>query len=420
MVQPPGQPRILGLYSHGGAGHLSALQSVIATLGSAYRVTPLAPLRDLCVDLDPCSWLSGRRYDGEDLYNALAARGQVRLQSLLAAAGTWAFPLRRAGIVRRLSAHVGAARPDLILSTMPFINAAVLEVAQAYDVPFLVVACDLDLRYYVRGLHRPPVDRFRITLPFAEPSLRQPLQAAGLTPAQQVHVGFPLRPALAQPVTAAQMQAWRAAAHMPQDRPVLVLMMGGAGSNLAEAYVRTLLRLPEALHLVVLTGRNAALHRRLSALRPSGPVSLMPVGFTAEVHRLLGAADVLLTKPGATSVMEGMSLGIPMLLDCTRGIISWERANVRFAEQHQAAEAVHHLADLPAMLRRALARPRRFAATAPFVDFAARLPQVVAALLNAPGHRHVPAETFAKDPSHVSLLTLSGAAGDLERSDYRA
>lgn len=387
------RPNILGLYSHGGAGHLSALESVVAALGDAYQVNQVAPLRQICAAVDPIRRLTRGRWDGEDLYNALAARGRNRQVSLLAAAGARLFPLRRPGLVRLLSAYVATTRPDLILSTMPFINGALWAVAQAHRIPLLVVTCDLNLAYYVSGIERPAGDLFALTYAFAEATIAASLASAKLLPTQLLHVGFPLRPVFTEPISAAQMQALRLEAGLPRDRSIVVIMMGGAGSRIAEDYVRVLRRGGHRLHLVILTGRNAALKTRLDALPPTPQVTLTTVAFTAAVQRLLGCADVLITKPGATSVMEAMSLGIPMLLDCTQGVIAWERDNVAFATRRGAA-AVRHISDVPQLLLAQLQQPRSFAATAPFVDFPTRLRQTVRRLLT-PATAGLPAPALA-------------------------
>ena len=64
--------------------------------------------------------------------------------------------------------------------------------------------------------------------------------------------------------------------------------------------------------LVVVCGRNEKLRAELAAERWQIPVDVL--GFVDNLHEIMAAADVLVTKGGPGSVIEGCLSGLPILI----------------------------------------------------------------------------------------------------------
>jgi len=132
------------------------------------------------------------------------------------------------------------------------------------------------------------------------------LRARGM-PAGRVHItGIPVMPGFTEP---ANERADRDAA-----RPVLLMVSGGAGVGDLPSMAERVLALGEGTRVIAVAGRHAETKLALDALALRHPGRLVAVGFTNEMHTLMGAADLVVTKPGGLTVSECLALGKPMLL----------------------------------------------------------------------------------------------------------
>ena len=75
-------------------------------------------------------------------------------------------------------------------------------------------------------------------------------------------------------------------------------------------------------------------------------------GYTDQVHFLMRAADLLITKPGALTISEAFVLGLPMLLHDP--IPGPETENAIYATRHGAAVWLHPREDLARSVRKLL------------------------------------------------------------------
>ena len=141
------------------------------------------------------------------------------------------------------------------------------------------------------------------------------MRARGL-PEDRLHVtGIPVMPAFSDPASPAlDRAACRAALGLAVDRPVVLVVSGGAGVGDLPTMVADLLAQPGDFQVIAVAGRNAEAHAALQALAPRHAGRLVAVGFTDRMQELMAAADLVVTKPGGLTVSECLALGRPMLL----------------------------------------------------------------------------------------------------------
>jgi processive 1,2-diacylglycerol beta-glucosyltransferase len=143
------------------------------------------------------------------------------------------------------------------------------------------------------------------------------LRARGI-PADRIHVtGIPVMPAFSQPdVPALARNACVAELGLDPSRPVLLMASGGAGVGDLASMVERVLGLGGEgnFQVIAVAGRNAEAHGKLQALAARHPGRVVAIGFTNEMHKLMAAADLVVTKPGGLTVSECLALGKPMLL----------------------------------------------------------------------------------------------------------
>ncbi len=162
------------------------------------------------------------------------------------------------------------------------------------------------------------------------------MAARGLDPERVFVTGIPIVPEFLPPPDA--NEARRAAARRfgldPEEKTVL-LMGGGAGVGDMRSLAAALLDLPVRFRLVALAGNNRPLLAELKALAAERPGRLLPLGFSNEVHLLLQAADLVVTKPGGLTTAECLALGKPMLVHSP--IPGQEEHNADFLLENGAA-----------------------------------------------------------------------------------
>lgn len=129
-------------------------------------------------------------------------------------------------------------------------------------------------------------------------------------PRDEIHpTGIPVSRRFSEhPGKAAARQALR----LPEDRPFLLVMGGGAGSGRMAQICRALLQYPGKWLAAVMTGRNQSLFQALSRQFSAEPaIRLVP--YTDEVSLCMAAADVLVTKPGGLSSTEAAVTNLPLV-----------------------------------------------------------------------------------------------------------
>lgn len=321
--------------STGGGGHSSVSAGLCAYLGDTYDITVLNALKTVHAPVDTLGTLTFGKVCGEDLYNFFLRCGWTNLIRQYVSAGTSYMTMRHSTLVKLTMDYFKDEKPDLVISVIPMLNAALLEACEKLDIPFLILTNDLNSTNYINGLRPPYYKKFRYTLPFDDPGLWQKIESAKIPKDQVLVSGFPLRPEFFTPKNVPKLKR---KFNVPIGKPVVMVFMGGAGSQASYRYVRKLARLDMPMHIIVCLGRNERLRRNLHKIMLPEGVTLSIFGFTRRIADLMAISDVLITKPGPNSLCEGLCSQVPMILDMTHGTIWWEQLNIDFMVKYSFAE----------------------------------------------------------------------------------
>jgi processive 1,2-diacylglycerol beta-glucosyltransferase len=104
-----------------------------------------------------------------------------------------------------------------------------------------------------------------------------------------------------------------------QDSPVILVSAGALGVNPAEQVVKSLRQMPHRAQVVVISGKNPEAKARVeaellkSAATPS-KVEFKVLGYVDDMPAWMGAADLLVSKPGGMTSAEAMASGLPMVI----------------------------------------------------------------------------------------------------------
>lgn len=131
-------------------------------------------------------------------------------------------------------------------------------------------------------------------------------------PLERIHVsGIPVRAEFRAP---RGREAACAELGMDARRPVVLMLCGGFGVGPAEALFSNVLKIDADSQVVVITGRNEGLRRRLSGLAESSRRSARVLGYVDDVHLWMQAAHLVVTKPGGLTAAEALASGLPLVI----------------------------------------------------------------------------------------------------------
>lgn len=177
------------------------------------------------------------------------------------------------------------------------------------------------------------------------------LQHRGVARGVAIATGIPLRRQFAEAALEGGPHA-----RTPEEaasRPLRVLIMAGGLQQGSYRHLRArLLALvtglgarPEAerLELTVVAGDQPRLAKRLEAAAADSRARTTVLGFVEEMHELLAASDVVVTKPGGLMVAEALAVSAGLVL-LPEGP-GQEAANARFLVERGAALAPSDLPD---------------------------------------------------------------------------
>ena len=264
------------------------------------------------------------------------------------------------GFARAATEHLSPAPPRLIVSNHGLITSGLAEAKRIYDldVPVLTFATE------PHGISAYWADSRADHIVAPSEEVRRDLVRFGVPEEKTAVVGYPVGQAFLDAPTKAEA---RARLGLP-DRFTCLVSFGGEGvaESDPQAIIRALLDAEPAPQVVMITGRNRALKKRLSAIE-SREERLRVEGFTNDIAGYLAASDVFVGKAGPASVYEALAVGRPALLTGYTALN--ERGVVRFVEEEglgcyarkSAAlqKAVWRYASDPALLEEVVLRRQR-------------------------------------------------------------
>lgn len=339
--------RILIFSSKGGGGHTAVSNGLCAYLKDRYDVVVVNIFQDVVSSIDTLSTLTFGRVTGEDLYNFCMVSRWNRLLNKYAELGNYLFETKQQMLERVISDYFKYDRPDLLISVVPFVNGALLSVSQKLKMPFLVVTNDFDTSNYVIGIKNPSYEKFKYTLAFEDELLREKIKEAHIPDDKIVITGFPLRPAFHASKDSA---AIRKDFKIPDNKPVVMIFMGAAGSLMTPRFVRVLAKMDIPMHMIVCLGRNERLRRVINKIMLPPGTTLSVVGFTDRIADLMSVSTVVITKTGPGSSCEALESCLPMIHDETQAVLTWEQLSAQFMASHGFAEGLKSFADLPTLV----------------------------------------------------------------------
>jgi UDP-N-acetylglucosamine:LPS N-acetylglucosamine transferase len=262
--------------------------------------------------------------------------------------------------------------PDILISTNPMINRALINIGREKNIPVLIVSADYDTENYSSGFDCETEDKggYKYCIPSSCYETALSLNPA-IHPSRIQVSGYAVRPEFEKRYSEEEKALFREELGISSQLPMSLFMMGSLGGEAIEEYFEEVLKSEDLLgDFVFLCGNNKELKEKLEKwLQDLGYTRngnfyentennkrFSMVGFTDEVYKYLSASDCFITKTGSSSIAEGLSQRKPMLLDCVKGNLDWEAANIDIIEQNGLGDSVKKYSSFASQLKDVLKR----------------------------------------------------------------
>ncbi len=290
------------------------------------------------------SWLMVRRFPS--VWRRLfdwRLRKQVRKTS-----PDWLFRRGCRSVLARLQSY----RPHLVIATeMGAARVAGLGRREGwFDAPILAVQTDF--------CAQPPWVRKEIDVHcVGSEEARSQLIAWGVSANRIVNCGVPIDPTFALQFDRAEL---RRALGLHPTRPVVLLMGGGIRPAPLDTIVKSLEMCRHAIQVLAVTGRDRNMRQRLEALRGKLALDLHVFGWSDSIPELMGAADLLITRPGGVTSSEALAAGLPTILAFP--VPGIEERHLKFLVDRKVGIAAKVHEEIPALVSSLLDDPKQMEA----------------------------------------------------------
>jgi processive 1,2-diacylglycerol beta-glucosyltransferase len=343
--------KVLIVSSSGGAGHLRAAEALHRTAPSLGL--PIKTENYDCLDFTSPAFK--RLYAGTylnlvnntpELWGYLYEKSEKR-------------PYRK-GIVAlfdhfnysRYLRFLKSSKPDALVCThfLPFISISHQIRSLGIEMPVFAVTTDFDVHQYWVD---PVVYRYYV---YHEETQWQ-LRSKGI-PSHRIRItGIPVMPEFLERTG---RQDSRRTLGLDERSFTVLALSGGFGVGRFEDIVRTILDTLADLstrrfNLIAVCGRNATAKARIGKLRSPGNVRVSLHGFVSNIHEMMGASDVVVTKSGGLTSSEALVKGLPMII--VDPIPGQEMRNADLIVEHGAGWKAINLANLSYKLRNIITTP---------------------------------------------------------------
>jgi processive 1,2-diacylglycerol beta-glucosyltransferase len=252
--------------------------------------------------------------------------------------------LNRRG-ARPLFQFIDAFAPDIVIATE--VGMAELAALHKREDRAHYRLVGLELMDFHPAWVQPEIDLYLTT----HEDLTAELVAAGVPEAKVITTGQPIDPAFNTPL---DRESARKKLGIDLEVPMILVLFGGAGIAKPKRLLKEIKKLDKPVQLVFVTGRNARLAKEIRKFG-RGLLHSCVLGWVDNMHEWMAAADLLLSKPGGSTLTEAFAMGLPLLaFDPHPGN---EVKTCGWIEKWEVGRWVKHAKDLAPTLERLLDYP---------------------------------------------------------------
>lgn len=311
--------KIMFAISDTGNGHRSAAAAIIAALDPEDRVqcsivdflraTGFPGLKQAPEIFDYCSinhlWL-----------NNLFFRKTNSIKRINALTRLIYFQCRQ-----QLEQELENMNPDMVVAVHPLVIGLLRMVRQRSNATWPIITVVTDLVTLHASWATPGADLYLVPTPEAFHSLVE----YGIPSNRIIYTGFPIHPKFIN--NQVEQSEARTTLNMELDRFTVLMTGGGVGAGNMREWVNALEHECGDKQILVITGNNKQLYQELMN-RQNPSTHLHVYGFVNNMETMMAASDVIISKAGPGTIMEGITLKRPLIITEAVGI--QETGNINY------------------------------------------------------------------------------------------
>jgi 1,2-diacylglycerol 3-beta-galactosyltransferase len=333
--------KVLILMSDTGGGHRSAAQAIAEGLEHIRPSEFDVQLLDFIADCTPFPLnRAGRLYRPAVTYSGplwgwlwRTSDDPARTAFLLKPLIPWA----RSRLVQLLRRTM----PQVIVSVHPLSNHLAVQAVRKLDRPIPVITLVTDLVRAHVSWFCPDIALCIVP----SDAVRQKALACGLSPQRIKVVWMPVSLKFGQELGG--KRELKDKLGLKPHLPALLLVGGGEGMGKVFRIARAIAEARLRAQLLVVTGRNRSLRRRLERVDWEIPTAVF--GFVNNMPELMAASEVIVTKAGPATISEAIACGLPMIIS---GSIPYqEDRNVAYVVENGVGQLTEEPGEIVNLLR---------------------------------------------------------------------
>ncbi len=336
--------KYLFLYLRTGGGHLAPARSVAKYLSEHHgsRIEPV--LVDGLAEARPFA-----RYVIEDGYRLLQAKAKWYYEFLYATnkfppIGYFNVAMANFFIKPYIRKRIMEEHPDQIVIVHFFLIAPVYQVLKELGLSIPVVTVITDPFTAHPLWFQRKEQRFIV---FSE-RLKHHCLKRGI-PERSINVfPFIIDEKFTAPLSREKVMEVRSRFGFDPNKKLVLIIGGGDGIPHGRRILNNILSAGLPVETAIVCGKNMELHAEALALKEQYP-ALTVFGFVDFVYELLNAADIVITKCGASTIMEILMLNkVPVIIDYL-----WEQelGNMEFVRDNHLGIFERNISKLPGIIR---------------------------------------------------------------------
>jgi len=256
--------------------------------------------------------------------------------------------ITNAGHCRKFEQFILDEQPDLVITTHFLPNEIITHLKKAQKIRTFLATCLTD--YYPHAIWRDQGVDLYIT---PNAALNHRLEKLGVAREKIRALGIPIDPVFS--VGSAQPEIRRQLEISPEKFTVLIAG-GGFGVGPIAKLVAEVAKIAVPLNFMVVCGNNPKLREELLKKFQKSIHEFKIFGFVQNMHELMDAGDLLITKSGGLTVTEALAKHLPLLI--LYPIPGQESGNCNFVVANGAGVKVKNPKEARIFIEKLLDQPR--------------------------------------------------------------
>jgi len=176
------------------------------------------------------------------------------------------------------------------------------------------------------------------------------LRQRGIAESQIQVTGIPVLPVFSQDYP--EKRIMRRYLGLNENLPTVLISGGGGGMGGIDRTAAELARVFPETQFLAVAGHNKAAFESMRKVSAAGVANLVPLSYVRNMHELMAASDIAVSRCGGMTSSECLAMGLPMIV--TNPIPGQEERNLHFLLENGAALHAQSFAHLVYKLRRVL------------------------------------------------------------------